>query len=336
MAGVIAIVDPAFHFHAPLPGISYFLNKQRYQNNGIVRHFEYDALITGTSMAENCKTSEIDNLFGVHSVKTCFMGATYREISDNIITALDNNPDLKLVIRAMDITHLIEDADSHISNDPETPYDFPTYLYDKNPLNDVHYLLNLKMLGYVAQDLRMTLSGEPGTSFDVYSSWSADTVFSKEQVLSSFERPEQSIVKNMFKDEDRELERNNLRENIIDPAEKNPNVEFLIWIPPYSICYYDVRNRQGGLEKDLDSVEYAMELLTKVSNIRLYCYLDRADIVTDLSLYTDKIHHNAAINSMILTSMSKDDNRITVDNYQEYMKDVRDFYLNYDYDSIYR
>ncbi len=336
VAVTIVVVDPAFHFHAPVPGISYFLNKERYQNNGILRHFDYDALITGTSMAENCKTSEVDALFGTHSVKTCFMGATYREISDNIITALDNNPDLKLVFRAMDLSHLMEDADSHISNDPDTPYEFPTYLYDKNPLNDVHYLLNLKMLGYVAQDLRMTLAGEQGTTFNAYSSWDEGTVYSKETVLASFTRPEKSGIINVFTEEERETERGNLQRNILDLAEEHPDTEFYIWIPPYSICFFDVDYMSGNLERRMDALEYAMEMLTRVPNIHLFCFLDRDEIVTDLSLYKDMAHHRGSVNSMILTAMSSGDDRITVENYRDYMKSIREFYLQYDYDSIYQ
>ena len=61
------VIDPFFHYHAPLDGLQYPIDNQRYQNDGIVKHFSYDALITGTSMTENFKTSEFDTLFGVNS-----------------------------------------------------------------------------------------------------------------------------------------------------------------------------------------------------------------------------------------------------------------------------
>ena len=37
----MVIVDPYFHYHKPLPGVGYILDNPRYQNNGIVKHFEY-------------------------------------------------------------------------------------------------------------------------------------------------------------------------------------------------------------------------------------------------------------------------------------------------------
>ena len=60
IGSVTAWVDPFFHYHAPQDRLQYPINNQRYQNNGIVRHFSYDALITGTSMTENFMASECD------------------------------------------------------------------------------------------------------------------------------------------------------------------------------------------------------------------------------------------------------------------------------------
>lgn len=71
---VFWIFDPYFHYHKPFSFISYRLYDERYINDGISRHFDYDAIITGTSMAQNFKTSEVDALFGVESVKETFSG----------------------------------------------------------------------------------------------------------------------------------------------------------------------------------------------------------------------------------------------------------------------
>ena len=47
------IVDPYFHFHAPIEGMSYRLYEQRYINDGISRHFDYDTIVIGNSLSEN-------------------------------------------------------------------------------------------------------------------------------------------------------------------------------------------------------------------------------------------------------------------------------------------
>lgn len=46
-------IDPYMHFHKPdTARYFYSLDNQRSQNDGITKHFDYDALITGTSMTE--------------------------------------------------------------------------------------------------------------------------------------------------------------------------------------------------------------------------------------------------------------------------------------------
>ena len=57
MLVVFWIFDPYFHYHKPFPFVSYRMYDERYMNDGISRHFDYDAVITGTSMAQNFKPS---------------------------------------------------------------------------------------------------------------------------------------------------------------------------------------------------------------------------------------------------------------------------------------
>ncbi len=61
---LVWLVDPLFHFHKPFPFISYNLYDERYVNDGILRHFDYNTVIIGTSMAQNFKPSEVEALFG--------------------------------------------------------------------------------------------------------------------------------------------------------------------------------------------------------------------------------------------------------------------------------
>ena len=60
MVLVFWIFDPYFHYHKPFPFVSYRLYDERYINDGISRHFDYDAIITGTS----CQVCQRDVLWG--------------------------------------------------------------------------------------------------------------------------------------------------------------------------------------------------------------------------------------------------------------------------------
>lgn len=329
------VIDPIFHYHAPLTGVSYSLNDERYQNNGIVKHFTYDAMITGTSMTENFKASQLDTLFGVNSIKTCFMGGSYKEISDNIRVALEHNSKLKLVVRATDQFDIVNSFDKHPSTDEETTFEYPWYIIDNNIFNDVEYVLNKALFSDTLTALKRTASGVPMTSFDEYMNWEKDYTFGKDAVLATYPRPLEKKENLPISKEEANLVKGNIEKNIVDLAKDYPNVTFVIVIPPYSVCYYHQEYSKGLLVRDLDAMEIELEMLVEVPNIKLYGFSDREDIVTDISLYKDVVHYNSAVNEEILNCVSQNRGLLTKDNYKEYMEKIREFYVNYDYDSIY-
>ena len=113
---------------------------QRYQNDGIVKNFDYDAMIVGTSMTENFLASEFDELFNVNSIKVPLEGASYKEIDQLIKKAANSNDDLKIVIRGLDYSYFFWDKDV-------MSYDnYPTYLYNNNIFDDVNYIFNKEII----------------------------------------------------------------------------------------------------------------------------------------------------------------------------------------------
>ena len=90
----MVIFDPYFHYHGMIPGMSYRIYNERYINSGIVKNFEYDAIITGSSMNQNFKTSQMDELWGTNSIKVTFSGAGFQEIKNNLVKALESGKQL--------------------------------------------------------------------------------------------------------------------------------------------------------------------------------------------------------------------------------------------------
>lgn len=78
------------------------MDSERYQNDGISRHFTYDAVLTGTSMSENFKVSSFDRLFDVKAVKIPYGGGYYKEVDEAVRRAISYNPRIKMVFRSLD------------------------------------------------------------------------------------------------------------------------------------------------------------------------------------------------------------------------------------------
>lgn len=330
LAGYIAVIDPFFHYHGPLQGVAYTLDNSRYQNDGIVRHFEYDTLITGTSMVSNFKTTECEALFGGKAVKTPFHGASFCEINDNLKAAVKANPSLKTVIRCLDQGNLTQDKD-YISYEG-----IPYYLYDSNLFNDTEYVLNKKVLILTDETLSHTAGGERMTDFDEYMNWQGDYEFGKEAVLKTYDRPGKSEYHEALAEEERERTLANIRQNVTDTARENPDITFYYYFAPYSICYWDVEiMQQGKLSWYMDLLETVIEEILTCENIRLFGFDDDTGLICDLTHYQDQIHYSEDINSLILQWMSEDRGRLTKENYQAYLERLEEFYGSYDYDSIY-
>ncbi|SFC74809.1 hypothetical protein [Butyrivibrio sp. YAB3001] len=326
-------VDPLFHYHKPLSQkFFYTINSQREQNDGISKHFDYDGIITGTSMTEYFKPSEAEKLFGGQFIKVPYSGATYKEINDNLIRAIDANPNIKIVIRSLDMTHIIMDANA-MRTDLGT---FPYYLYDKNPFNDVEYLLNRDVLESTISMIDETRSDAfaPGiTSFEYSLSnlWAhgknAVIPTPKTFSLISPNNPEDTHLS--F--EEKQIIYKNITQNVTDLADKNPDIDFYYFYPPYSVLYWYTHYEENDFHKQFEALQYATELIVPHTNIHLFSFNERIDITSDLNNYRDNNHYGNWINSLILKWMKDDQYRLTDKNYSTRLKHEYEIISSFDY-----
>ena len=325
----MVIVDPYFHYHGKIPGISYRLYHERYINSGIVKNFEYDAIITGSSMNQNFKTSQMDELWGTNSIKVPYSGAGFREIKNNLEKAFESDNEIKYVLWGLDYNGLLREGYWQ-------GYDeYPEYLYDNNLLNDVSYVWNKELIfqGLIT-DLLMTLQGEESTTFDEYSSWEAGRGW--ESISKTYQRSEEILPMQyeMLEVEDWVL-RNNIEVNIVDLAKAYPETQFILFYTPYSALYWESIYRDGTLEKQLMCEKIATEMMLECENIHLFNFCKETDITGDINNYRDKEHYVAEINDLVLQWITEGRGLVTKDNYEEMIEWERNYYLKFDYDVLY-
>lgn len=327
-ASITIYIDPLFHYHKPLENYEYPIRTERYQNDGITQHFEYDSIITGTSMSENFKTSEADKMFHANFIKVCFSGGRFKEIDDNLRRAYDADKNIKYVIRSLDYSSLVSDKDAYKEGE------YPVYLYNNNPFDDINYILNKSiLLNYTMNVVEYTKAGNQTTTFDDYANWNDRYTFGADTVLT-YTLGEKSNTKQTITDEDRTRILENIRQNIIDLADAHPETIFYLFFPPYSICEWDRMNNAGQVDWRIDAEQIAIEELVKHPNIKLFSFSTNFELVCNLDNYKDWGHYGEWVNSQILEWMQDDEYLITEQNYMEYIKTIREFYNSYDYDSL--
>lgn len=321
---LIVVTDPYFHFHAPIKGTSYRLYEERYINDGIARHFEYNAIITGTSMTQNFKTSEFDELFGTSSIKLPFSGGGFQEISQNLQRALNYNDHVDRVLWGLDGVLLIKEYDY------KRYEDYPTYLYDDSVINDVNYVLNKSVLYHgTLNNALMTIRGDAPTTFDEYSAWEAQTGY--DAVKAGHEERGDIADDCRLSEEERKLVEDNIRINVCSVIEQNPDTTFYIFFPPYSILLWDYWDRDGKISAQIEAENLAANMLLQYPNVELYCFNENIDLISNFDNYRDELHYSAEINSLILKWIKSGEYRLTPEKYVTHMDKEKELYLNYSY-----
>lgn len=331
IATVTYAVDPYFHFHEPI-GSLYHIENQRYQNDGITRNFSYDALIAGTSMTRGFLTSQMDELFETSAIRISFNGASYREVNEAVERALSYNSNVSLVIRGLDTNKLCSDY----MNIPESSC--PEYLYDDNIWNDVNYLLNKDtLICDILENSFYILKGENITTFDASSYATSRNEEAGTQIaMSAYERPEQiEGTLEVLSEEDKDLIYNNIFYNVLEVAIENPDVEFYYFYTPYSVLYYDELVQTNQLNREFEILEYATSLIVAQDNITLFNFIELYDVASDLDNYKDAGHYSGEVSDLMMELMYEGLYTLTTENYQEKMEEIKEFYVNFDYDGIF-
>lgn len=327
-------IDPFFHYHKPLDKYQYVINNQRYQNDGIVRHFEYDAIITGTSMTENFKTSECDALFGVNSIKVSFSGGSFKEFNNNLQRAFNNNKNIRMVVCSLDQYAIFYKKDELTSL-----YIYPTFITNINPFDDCNYVFNKTIFinntwGGVVD---YTKKGNTTTLFDDYSNWNKHYTFGAEYAEEGLlKRRESARAEKTPKITDETITRitDNVRQNWGDLADQHPQCTFYLFIPPYSICEWGIYDYNNAVQYRIGAMQIAIDELLQHENIKLYSFYTNHELICNLDNYKDPRHYGEWVNSDILRWMRNDEYRITKDNVKAHIAELRTFFGNYDYDSL--
>ena len=293
----VYLVDPFEHYResAILP----LYDQESYNNPGIAKNYDYNAVILGTSMVEMSHPSVIDECFGVSSVKLPMRGSHTAQMGWQLAHVLDTH-ELKLAILAVDAYSLMGPPD-----DMEEIYD---YLWNDSVPDDVSYLLNLDVLLVRVPRMLRNLGKSTATKRDDMYQWT-DVTFSAQSVFDSFSfQPQQEMT-----DPDYRLERSteNIRRHIETYVAAHPETTFKIYMPPYSVAYWYVMTRGGLSEQQYRSRARVCELLLDYPNVEIYDYSSRLEWITDLGNFLDYSHHSGAISDAIMRAMAAGENRVT-------------------------
>lgn len=291
---VVALLDPFYHYHKPLPFLKAVLNDRDYQVVGTIDHFDYDSVVLGTSIAENTNTKQVDDLWNASTIKAIRASGSNADLLYYLNRAFEHQS-VKNVFYAVSLDEFVRGL--------ETTYKDMSYyyLFDKNPFNDAEYIFNKDVLfKKIPLELAYSWGVLPYDEKDAYC-WYATKVFSKEALISRYEPPK-------FSDEPLSDEaRDNIERNIellYDCIKGAPSTTFYIYTSPCSAFWWDDRYRTGGLEETCDFFDSIYLRLSELDNVKFYDFAYDSDYTFNLDIYMDTIHFSQYINEDIIDRMA--------------------------------
>lgn len=329
LAGLCALtvylLDPFYHYHKPWFGLKAVLTEKEYQVVGSLRNFDYDSVLVGSSVVENNDNRWYDEAFGGTTIKAV---RSYGGIADLVwlLNEAYDAQELKRVYFNLDPSSLTQEAQTTFESSG-----CPMYLYDRNPFNDIKYLLNATVLfEKIPYEIGQSLSSsyEEGLSYN----WAEGKDFSENGVLTHYERRKETAEMLAPDAKSAELEANlALLEQVVAA---HPETEFYFFYPPYSMIWWDDALRAGLQEVYLYDEEKVAEALLQYENVHFYDFQNVEETVTDLNRYMDTVHFDPQANYEICQSMAAGENEVTQENLAAVLQRTRELIADYEANQI--
>ena len=323
---ITCIVDPFFQYR--VKDHSYMLNGM-YVCGGLIKNYEYDTLIVGSSMTQNFDMDLFRSELGAKPLHIGLGGMSWRE-TEELLDAADRAGKASDYYVCIDLAGFVDDAKSTL----------PDYLLEDTLLAKLRYSLSYESwFRFMPADLGISLLKASGhelpekyaysVSIDRLEDWSLDYSFGEDIVLENY----QSGAYRVSAVETQDLLERMIRHIDLFAGELDmEGVSYHFFFPPYSSLYWCDAQLQGYYGIYQEAKRYFVE---KMTNLGCTVYdFQTAELTMDLNHYKDTTHYGEWINSQILQWISRGEHRLTKENYQDYLAETREFYGNYPYASL--
>lgn len=343
--------DPLKLFHKPYVYEDHLDTNMRQQAVGIIKNWDFDSVILGTSMLENTSSLEANNILGGTFINISIGGSDFYE-RKIILNYLVKNKNINKIIYSLD-SYYLNQREGH----PKYNIGTFDYLYDDSIFNDFKAYLNDKYLKCIFKFSNYNRCIQKKAELDRPNAWYQSKGHSKrfgglqnwinskndKQIVNAFN----SIVLTSNKIKNKEkinIDNVNLKidkaksyidENILNVVAENRQTEFILVFPPYSRLTYG-----EWVQYDLVSwkiheavIRYLVLKSIEYKNIKIYGF-EHMDFLDDIANYKDLGHYHHSINSSMLSWFASESGLLTNKNIDDYIDISYKKALNYDITKI--
>ncbi len=294
-----AWVDPFEHYRKPSRFPARYYNAwQRYENPGIAKHYDYDRIVTGSSLMENLLPADVDRALGGHTINLSESAQTAFDAGQLLRVALATGKP-RQVIMNLDYNAFSGAPDRSGFTDP-----FPAYLYDDSPWNDLPYLLGVATT-------RLSLETLLGLRWSRFNTdprrmwyWADGYQFFAAKAVQGLDP---AHLNARFRQPLRTLEgmKASFEANLAPLIEAHPGTRFTFVYAPYSILVWLDFEQRGQLEVTLAFREWLFERTRRYPNVEIFDFHAEPAIVMDLDYFTDIYHYSPRLSKALIEAMAE-------------------------------
>lgn len=307
------LFDP-YQFYRYNPQKTVLQGNDRWQVAGFIKNFPYNQAIIGTSMTQNFSLTQIKQVLGTEPIKLSIAGATIQEQAVALRAALKTGK-LKSVIWGIDKVYLTYQPGKYQES-------FPINLYSGSYKAHFQYLLDNHVFVASVKALFQEIIKKPKEKINLeeYNTWFNTHTFSKEEVLKQYKKPttmgiSQAALKNTSIDI-QTIDKNlveNFNEDVYSIIKSNPDVHFIIFLPPYSLAHYKMSQHDiTSLIQAATIREMLMQNLIPLSNVSFFDFETYLPVIENLDNYKDLNHYSQKINDFMVKSFADNTCKVTV------------------------
>lgn len=295
LAALVYIIDPYYHYRAY--DHKYKLDKI-FSVPGVVKNYDYDAIIIGSSMTQNFDMDSFRRELGQAPIKATLGGMDAPEMAALLKLAQDAGH--------AETYYLCIDA-SLLSSDEEEQR-FPEYLMDDNARNDYRYFWGYEAwMRFIPLDLALIAAERLGIplpqrfqdarSIDKMGEWAYRYSFSKERVLEVYAGSGNGGASNV-----------DMTATAADPMAQCQKFlgsldlsqgNVVLFFPPYSALFWYDMEQAGRLESYFEVKRYFIQQVSAYSNVTIFDF-QGADFTADLDNYMDMTHFSPQISDALI------------------------------------
>lgn len=316
--GLIYFYDPMQIFHKSFLKEERFFGEMRLGARAIIRHYNFDSYILGTSMLQNTSAKEANRKLGGNWVNISPAASTTKE-RGIILNYLFRYQNPKTLIYSLDAFNdeVSTKPNFQLLYDESLLNDFEAYLNDRFIICTLTFSKKEKCIGKenletLLQWIREEKHQKRLGGFENWIKYNPD-IFKQESLKSL---PQSKPVEFDLDRIDVSKEQELLETFLLSFIKKYPNTQFHLILPPYSRLHFKI-NPKAFIERKKITY-WLLEQTKDLKNVTIYGF-DTLDYADDIENYAgDTIHYNIDMNSLQLDSIQNKKHILTPDNIESY------------------